>query len=253
VVPLYVGTSGWQYRDWRADFYPPGLPAARWLEHVGDRFATVENNGTFYRLPAAETFASWARRTPADFVMAVKASRYLTHVRRLREPAEPVSRLLDAANDLGPRLGPILLQLPPDFRIDTDRLAGCLAEFRVRASRPVRVAVELRHDSWWTPPVHALLAEHGAALVWSDRAERPIAPLWRTAGWTYLRLHEGAGLPWPRYRAAALREWVARLADADTADGYVYFNNDQHAAAPEDALRFAESARAAGLSVARAR
>ena len=101
-MPLLVGTSGWQYKDWRGSFYPAGLPAARWLEHYAGHFTTVENNGTFYRLAARDTFGQWRARTPAGFVMAVKASRYLTHVRRLREPAEPVSRLLAAADGLGP-------------------------------------------------------------------------------------------------------------------------------------------------------
>src|SRR5947209_1771032 len=110
---LLVGTSGWQYRDWRDTFYPPGVSQNRWLEHYAGRFATVENNVAFYRLPARETFESWRDRTPSEFVMAVKASRYLTHVKRLQEPEEPVRRLLDAARGLGPKLGPILLQLPP--------------------------------------------------------------------------------------------------------------------------------------------
>ena len=140
-----AGTSGWQYRDWRGAFYPPGVPQRRWLEHYATQFATVENNGTFYRLPPRETFASWRDRVPGDFVMAVKASRYLTHVRRLRDPAGPVRRLLDVAAGLGDRLGPVLLQLPPDLRAAPEALRECLRQF----PPPVRVAVELRHDSWW--------------------------------------------------------------------------------------------------------
>jgi uncharacterized protein YecE (DUF72 family) len=112
-MPLLIGTSGWQYRDWRGVLYPPGVPQRRWLEHYATQFATVENNNAFYRLPTRETFTQWAERTPAGFVMAVKASRYLTHIRRLRDPAEPVGRLLGAATGLGAALGPVLLQLPP--------------------------------------------------------------------------------------------------------------------------------------------
>ena len=140
-----AGTSGWQYRDWRGAFYPPGVPQRRWLEHYAEQFATVENNGTFYRLPARDTFASWRDRVPADFVMAVKASRYLTHVRRLRDPAEPVRRLLDAAAGLGGRLGPVLLQLPPDLRADPRAAGGVPAPVpagdagRGRASAPIVV------------------------------------------------------------------------------------------------------------------
>jgi uncharacterized protein YecE (DUF72 family) len=252
-MPVLVGTSGWQYRDWRGVLYPPGVPQRGWLEYYAGRYATVENNGTFYRLPSPQTFGDWRARTPDGFVMAVKASRYLTHVRRLRDPAEPVGRLLGAAAGLGDRLGPVLLQLPPDFRADPGALDRCLAEFsRVAAAAGlrVRVAVEFRHDSWWTGEVRELLTRHGATLSWADRLGRPLAPLWRTADWGYLRLHEGAGSPWPRYGEQALRSWVRRLAETwpDDADIFVYFNNDQGGAAVHDADAFSSIARQAGRS-----
>jgi uncharacterized protein YecE (DUF72 family) len=236
-VPVMPGTSGWQYQDWRGAFYPPGVPQRRWLEYYAGQFATVENNGTFYRLPARETFASWRARVPDDFVMTVKASRYLTHVRRLRDPAEPVRRLLDAAGGLGDRLGPVLLQLPPDLRAAPDLLAGCLRQF----PSSVRVAVEPRHESWWTDQVREVLAAAGAALVWADRKGSAVTPLWRTAGWGYLRFHEGDGVPWPSYTESALGAWAERIADAWAGDHdvYAYFNNDQNAAAPRDAARLA--------------
>jgi uncharacterized protein YecE (DUF72 family) len=257
-MPVLVGTSGWQYRDWRGVLYPPGVPQRRWLEYYASRYATVENNGTFYRLPSPQTFADWRARTPDGFVMAVKASRYLTHVRRLRDPAEPVERLLGAAAGLGDRLGPVLLQLPPDFRADPAALDRCLAEFsRVATARElrVRVAVEFRHDSWWTGEAREVLSRHGAALSWADRLGRPLAPLWRTADWGYLRLHEGGGSPWPRYGEQALRSWVGRLADTwpDQADAFVYFNNDQGGAAVRDADAFSSIARQAGRSTQAAR
>src|SRR5581483_9074597 len=115
-MAVLVGTSGWQYRDWRDVFYPADVPQRRWLEHYAGRFATVENNGTFYRLPARETFEQWRARTPDGFVMAVKASRYLTHIRRLRDPEEPVRRMLDAFAGLAGKLGPVLIQLPPGLQ-----------------------------------------------------------------------------------------------------------------------------------------
>lgn len=146
-VTLFVGTSGWQYRDWRGVLYPPGVPQRLWLEQYAAAFATVESNNAFYRLPSREVFAAWRERTPADFVVAVKASRFLTHVKRLREPAEPVQRLLDHAAGLGDRLGPILVQLPPTLRADAGLLDDCLRQFPAT----VRVAVEPRHESWWTP------------------------------------------------------------------------------------------------------
>ena len=183
-MPVLVGTSGWQYRDWRGVLYPPGLAQRRWLEYYASQYATVENNGAFYRLPSPQTFADWRARTPDDFVMAVKASRYLTHVRRLRDAAGPVGRLLGAAAGLGSRLGPVLLQLPPNLPADPEALDGCLREFAAfrmpgepgasgSAAGRVRVAVEFRHESWWTEQIRELLARHRAALCWADRLGRP--------------------------------------------------------------------------------
>ena len=285
-MPVLIGTSGWQYRDWRGVLYPPGLAERDWLEYYAGRYGTVENNGTFYRLPATDTFAGWRAKVPDGFVMTVKASRYLTHVRRLRIPAEPVARLLRAAAGLGDRLGPVLLQLPPNLRADAAALDTCLGEFarfpgpgasggQVPATTPrsgalrwpgrrattppgsgasggrVRVAVEFRHESWWTEETRQLLASHNAALCWVDRLGRPLAPLWRTADWGYLRFHEGAAQPWPRYGTQALRSWVRRAGEAwpDSADVFVYFNNDQRAAALYDAAAFASVARQAGRHV----
>jgi len=256
-VPVIIGTSGWQYRDWRGGLYPAGLPQRRWLEHYAARYQTVENNNTFYRLPSAETFAGWRERTPADFVMAVKASRYLTHVRRLRDPAEPVARFLGAAAGLGPKLGPVLLQLPPNLTAAPALLDACLAEFRAapppEGTGGPRVTVEPRHASWWTEEVREVLVAHDAALSWADRLGRPVTPLWRTAGWGYLRLHEGAADPWPSYGTQALRSWVDRLREtwAGDADVYVYFNNDPGGAAVANSAEFAALARAAGLTVTR--
>jgi uncharacterized protein YecE (DUF72 family) len=251
-MPVLVGTSGWQYRDWREALYPRGLPQRDWLEYYAARYATVENNGTFYRLPATETFASWRARTPGGFLMTIKASRYLTHVRRLRDPAEPVARLLRAAAGLGDRRGPVLLQLPPTLRADPGALDACLREFaRFPGDRRVRVAVEFRHESWWTGEIRDLLARHNAALCWADRLGRPLAPLWSPADWGYLRFHEGAAQPWPRYATRALESWVDRITASwpDAADVFVYFNNDQHAAALYDAAAFGAVARGAGRPV----
>jgi len=237
---VLVGTSGWQYRDWRGTFYPPDVPQNRWLEYYASQFATVENNGTFYRLPPRETFAGWRERVGDGFVMTVKASRYLTHVRRLRDPAEPVRRLLDAAAGLGDRLGPVLLQLPPDLRADPRLLADCLGQFPPQ----IRVAVEPRHESWWSGDVRDVLAARNAALCWADRRGAAVTPLWRTADWGYLRFHEGDGSGWPRYRESSLRSWADRIAatwpqQVEGVDVYVYFNNDQGGAAPSDGAAFA--------------
>lgn len=232
---MRIGTSGWQYTDWRGPLYPPRLAQRHWLHHYARAFTTVENNNAFYRLPARTTFERWRDATPDDFVMAVKASRYLTHMKRLNDPAEPVARLLDAAAGLGASLGPILLQLPPTLQADPERLDACLRRF----PRHIRVAVEPRHPTWWTDDVRAVLEHHRAALCWADRLGRPQTPLWRTTDWTYLRLHEGPGRTWPDYTDPALTAWIPELTD----DAYVYFNNDPHGAAVRDARRLIELTR----------
>lgn len=228
----FVGTSGWQYRDWRGPFYPPKLPQRLWLEHYAGVFGTVEVNNAFYRLPTRAVFEGWRERTPDDFVVAVKVSRYLTHIKRLREPAEPVQRFLDRSAGLGPKLGPVLLQLPPSLQADADLLDETLGHFPAE----VRVVVEPRHPSWFSPEVRRVLEARRAALVWADRQGRPVAPLWRTADFGYLRLHVGRATPWPRYGRTALRSWRDRLASTFDGDVFVYFNNDQGGAAIADAL-----------------
>jgi uncharacterized protein YecE (DUF72 family) len=233
---IHLGTSGWQYRDWRGVLYPQGCPQRCWLPEYTQHFDTVENNNTFYRLPEQATFSKWRQATPPGFLMAVKASRYLTHIKRLKDPAEPVERLLQRASGLGDRLGPVLLQLPPNLRADVDLLTGTLREFPDR----IRVAVEFRHPSWWTDETRKILEKYGAATVWADRQSRRLTPLWRTAGWGYLRLHEGRARPRPRYGRRALQSWLHRIQQtfADGEDVYVYFNNDPGGAAVRDAEVF---------------
>ncbi len=247
-MPVLVGTSGWQYRDWRGRFYPETLPQRAWLEHYASHFATVESNNAFYRLPEPSTFAGWAGRTPGDFVMAVKASRFLTHLRRLREPEEPVRRLLDHAGHLGAKLGPVLLQLPPTLRADPDSLDRCLGCF----PQPLQVAVEPRHPSWFSDEVRALLTARGAALCLADSGG-PLTPMWRTADWAYLRFHHGTAAPPPCYGRTALATWAARLAElwGPAATVYAYFNNDPVGCAVRDAHLFALAAARAGLSPTR--
>lgn len=236
-----VGTSGWQYRDWCGPFYPPSLPQRDWLAHYATRFDTVEVNATFYRLPAAEVVAHWARVTPEGFVVAAKMSRFLTHVRRLRDPTEPVTRFFERAAALGPRLGPVLVQLPPDLPAAPERLAELLACWPTGR----RLALEARHPSWFDDEVFDLLRAHDAALCLADRRGRPVGPVVRTATWAYVRFHEGRGSPWPSYGDAALRSWIRRITERwpAGADVFVYFNNDPGGAAVRDASRFADLAR----------
>ncbi len=247
-MPVHVGTSGWQYADWRGRFYPVGLGQAHWLERYASHFETVESNSAFYRLPEADVFERWAAETPSDFVFSVKASRYLTHVRRLKEPSAPVRRLMERAGHLGPKLGPILLQLPPNLRVDVDALRATLEAFPARS----RVAVEPRHDSWQCDQVFELLEERNAAFCLTDKAGRR-SPLRRTANWGYVRFHEGRASPSPCYGRAALGRWAERLADTWEADDdvFVYFNNDHGGCAVRDAHRFALALDRVGLVATR--
>jgi uncharacterized protein YecE (DUF72 family) len=247
---LRIGTSGWQYRDWRGRFYPSGLAAPGWLAHYASRFDTVEVNNTFYRLPTSKTFEGWAARVPTGFEFAIKASNYLTHYKRLREPEEPVERMLARAAPLGHHLAVVLLQLPPDLKSEPERLDRTLQAFAGR----VRVAVEARNDSWFCDDVRAVLEAHSAALCLADRGSRVITPLWRTTDWTYVRLHQGRSQPASCYGRRALNSWVSRLNDlvGPAADGYVYFNNDAHCCAVRNATAFSRSAVESGLSVSRA-
>ncbi|HUL84345.1 MAG TPA: DUF72 domain-containing protein [Actinomycetota bacterium] len=224
-----VGTSGWQYRDWRGSVYPEDLPASRWLGWYAERFPSVEVNNTFYRLPERTTFERWADAVPDGFLFAVKASRFITHVRRLADVGSAIELLLTHAAGLGDRLGPILFQLPPNLPRATDRLERCLAEL----PPGVTAAVEFRHPSWLTAETFELLERAGAALVWPDRPRtRAVLPvIGRTI---YVRFHQGredaAG-----YTRAKLRRWADRIAAADADVSYLYFNNDEGGAAVRDA------------------
>jgi uncharacterized protein YecE (DUF72 family) len=251
-MPFFIGTSGWQYDHWKRRFYPTSgpdkIPQRAWLEFYAQRFATVESNAAFYNLPARSTFEAWRERTPADFIVAVKVSRYLTHILKLNEPEEPVERFVERSRGLGDKLGPALLQLPPQLGLDIDRLRRTLEAF----PRSMRVAVEFRHASWWRDEVRALLEKHGAALCLADR-RRPVSPIWRTTDWTYVRFHGGRGSPGGCYGDDALSTWLDRIRETwpEPADVFVYFNNDFHACALANAVTFAQLCRAAGLDASR--
>jgi uncharacterized protein YecE (DUF72 family) len=225
---VLIGTSGWQYADWRGRFYK-GVPQKQWLAYYARQFPVVEVNNTFYRLPQRQATKQWREQTPDGFLMAAKMSRYLTHNRRLRDPQEPIARFFDRLEPLGDRLGPVLIQLAPNMRADVDVLDGVLRAM----PKGVRVAVEPRHPSWWADGVRTALEKHKAALCWADRLGRAVTPLWRTAKWGYVRLHEGRAEPRPRYGERALKTWSERIAGLDPA--FVFFNNDPGGAAVEDA------------------
>ena len=229
---MRIGCSGWSYSHWEGRLYPSTLPASRWLERYTEYFDTVEVNATFYRLPKRGTVARWAKITPDEFCFAVKGSRYLTHVRRLRDLPDGVARLVELLEPLSAsgKLGPLLWQLPPTFRRDDERLATALA-----ALPRGRQALEFRDPSWFTEDVYSLLREHKVALVVADRAGLPEAPWVDTAGWWYLRLHHGRSGRRGNYSAAELRRWADRLADV-TEDVYCYFDNDWEGFAVDSAI-----------------
>jgi uncharacterized protein YecE (DUF72 family) len=228
-----IGTSGWEYRHWKGRFYPRDLPRDRWLEHYADAFDTVELNNSFYRLPDADQFARWRERVRSDFRFAVKASRYLTHIKRLREPREPLERLWTRARHLGSRLGPMLYQLPPRWRPDIERLRGFLDAVPDAAQ-----AIEFRDRRWYGEATLRLLRESGVTLCLHDMpgsstAPRPVGPL------VYVRFHGSGAKYGGSYSSQRLTAWADRIA-AWAADGlpvWAYFNNDAGGHALRDADR----------------
>ena len=234
-----VGTSGYVYRDWRRRFYPQALGARDWLPYYAATFETVELNSPFYRLPRAATFRAWAAAVPPHFVFAVKASRFLTHVKRLNEPGPPVTLFLRRARGLGNALGPVLIQLPSTFHLRLDRLDGLL---RALSRRPhVRWVLEVRHASWLVEPVFERLRRANVSLCLHDWKERPVTgPL--TADFVYVRRHGTRRRYGGSYTEAMLAADAGRVDEwaRDGRDVYVYFNNDGRAAAVRNARRLTE-------------
>jgi len=232
---VWVGISGYVYPHWRNGiFYPPRLPHTKELEYFANEFATVELNNPFYRLPEKETFVKWRRRTPPDFLFAVKASRYITHIKRLKDAGESLKTFLGRARGLGPKLGPILFQLPPNFKMDLERLH----EFLKLLPKRREFVFEFREPSWFADSVYALLHDRGTALCLAVRQTMSPPEEIITAGFTYIRLHGGTGES-GNFTEAELKAWAAkicRLREAGT-KVYVYFNNDQHGFAIQNARR----------------
>jgi uncharacterized protein YecE (DUF72 family) len=245
-MAIRIGTSGFIYEHWRRRFYPPSARGSE-LELYARTFDTVELNVTFYRMPPSSTFRSWAARVPEGFLFAVKASRYLTHVRRLKEPRASVELLVERASELGSHLGPILIQLPPDLELDLVALEETLDAFPAG----IRLAVEPRHASWFVEDVRAALTERSVALCVADR-RGPITPLWRTADWSYLRFHAGRAMPRSCYGARELETWAERLEArwGPAATGFVYFNNDGNGCALRDASVYARALAGRGVELA---
>jgi uncharacterized protein YecE (DUF72 family) len=224
VRPIRVGCSGWNYPHWRERVYPKGLPSRRWLAHYAELFDTVEVNNTFYRLPQRESVAAWVAESPPGFLFAVKASRFLTHMKRLTDMGQGVRRFYERIEPLveSTKLGPVLWQLPENFHRDDERLAGALGRLP-----PGRHCFEFRHASWFCDEVYGLLRSHAVALVIGDHPERPFQTHELTAGWTFLRFHYGSRGRNGNYSERELEEWARRIESwRAEADIYAYFNND---------------------------
>jgi uncharacterized protein YecE (DUF72 family) len=242
-----IGCSGWQYRHWRGDFYPDELGQSRWFEFYATRFDTVEINNSFYRLPEPETFARWGERAPRQFVYAVKASRYLTHMKKLKEPADPLDRFFSNARELGTHLGPVLYQFPPRWPLDVERLERFLLAVAAETRRlrragltRVRHAIEFREPSWYDERVFALLRAHRVALCLHDMSGSASAKL-VVGPFVYVRFHGWTKYS-GRYADGTLDDWADWLAERISAgmDVYAYFNNDVGGHAPRDAVRLRE-------------
>ncbi|HEX5194986.1 MAG TPA: DUF72 domain-containing protein [Solirubrobacteraceae bacterium] len=233
MTAVRIGCSGWNYDDWRGDLYPPGLPKRRWLEAYAERFDTVEVNATFYRLASRHAVEGWVRATPARFEFAVKASRFLTHVKRLTDLGQGIERFyapLAPMVEAG-KLGPVLWQLPETFHRDDERLAHWLD-----ALPAGRHTIEFRHPSWFAAAVLERLADRGVALTVADHPQRPFQPHTATADWWYVRFHYGARGRNGNYSRSELATWARRIAQwRSRRDVYAYFNNDWNAYAPANA------------------
>jgi uncharacterized protein YecE (DUF72 family) len=230
---IRIGCSGWNYRHWRGAFYPDGLPVKRWFDHYAGVFDTVEINNSFYRLPTPETFARWRDQAPLGFRFAVKANRFLTQAKKLKDCAEPIARMMAPVRELGPTLGPILYQLPPRFRANPERLD----EFLSLLPADLTHVFEFREDSWHADEVLAVLERHGASFCTHDIPGLDV-PRIAVGPIAYVRFHGGSGKYWGRYSDEALvvwRDWMVEQAEGGR-DVWAYFNNDIHADAIADAL-----------------
>ena len=233
-IQIHIGTSGWSYPHWSQTFYPKRLPQGSWLKFYAERFDTVEINNTFYRLPEIETFEKWCQQAPENFVFSIKASRYITHYKKLKNTKDSLSIFLSRIEYLGEKLGPILFQLPSRWHCNYDRLQDFLA---ILPSH-YRYAFEFRDITWLQPQTYELLKRNGAAFCIYD-LEGQVSPMEVTANFIYMRLHGPREAYRNNYEEPALNDWVKRIA-AWTGQGkeiFCYFNNDERGCAPKDALR----------------
>ncbi|HMA66673.1 MAG TPA: DUF72 domain-containing protein [Desulfosalsimonadaceae bacterium] len=235
-MKLHIGTSGWNYKHWRGPFYPEELPANKWREYYMERFHTVEVNNTFYQLPDKKTFEKWKHEAERGFIYALKASRYITHMKKLKDPHEPVNNFLSHAAVLEEKLGPVLFQLPPRWRCNPERLGAFLEAL----PGDFRYVLEFRDDSWWKPEIRDMLRRYNAACCVFD-LEGVQSPPEVTADFAYIRLHGPEAAYQGQYPDSALNHWAKRIRSwlAQGIEVFCYFDNDENGYAAQDALRLA--------------
>lgn len=229
-VRAWIGTSGYSYPEWKGNFYPEKMAAKDMLRFYAERFPTVEINNTFYRMPKEGLLRGWAEQVPEHFAFVIKASQRITHIQRLVECGELLRYLFGVTATLGPRLGPLLFQLPPNFKKDVPRLKSFFGDMPERR----RVAVEFRHASWFDDEVFEALRAEGAALCVADTGEEPAAPLVPTAGWGYLRLRR------ENFGDDDLRDWARRIREQPWSDAYVFLKHEEEGKGPKLAARLME-------------
>ena len=229
-VNVRVGTSGYSYAEWKGNFYPEKIAARDMLRYYAERFPTVEINNTFYRMPRQTLIDGWAAQVPESFTFVIKASQRITHIKRLKDCGELLGFLFGVTATLGPRLGPLLFQLPPNFRKDVPRLRGFFEQMPERR----RVAFEFRHASWFDDETFAALRDHGAALCVADTGEEPVAPLAATADWGYLRLRR------EDFSDAELGEWAKRITAQPWSEAFVFLKHEEEGRGPRLAARLIE-------------
>lgn len=234
---IHIGTSGWHYKHWMGAFYPPGMKQQDFMDYYLRFFRTVEINNSFYMLPKAETFAAWREAVPDDFLYAVKANRYITHMKKLKDPQESVARFFQNVEHLREKLGPILFQLPPRWGVNEERFAAFLAAL----PKYHRYTVEFRDPSWYHPRVYELLRQHHVAFCIYE-LDRHLSPLEVTADFAYVRLHGPEGKYNGSYSEKALQWWAGwcREQQREGREVFVYFDNDMNAYAPYNAKRLGE-------------
>ncbi|PYX09138.1 MAG: DUF72 domain-containing protein [Acidobacteria bacterium] len=229
---IIIGTSGWHYKHWCGLLYPKKCPPSQWFDLYAQSFDTVEVNNTFYRLPTEDALRRWHDAAPAGFCFAVKASRFITHIKRLRDPENAIALFFSRVELLGHKLGPILFQLPPNWHVDAERLADFLRALPLNH----RYVFEFRDESWNTPPIFDLLRRHKIAFCIHDwRGSQ--SPVELTADFTYIRFHGATGKYQGNYDDHLLRSWAERIGNwtSHLSRIYVYFNNDQHGYAVSNA------------------